>query len=169
MSCFHPLKAWPVGLNSSGKTNYKITSYGVDHCDIYADGRVVPSNVPMQSSLAKSVVKDFIEIPCGNCIGCRIAYSKQWADRCMLESQYHDENYFLTLTYDDDHVPRSGYYDEETGEWFDTFTLRKKDLQKFHKDLRKKLYGSDKGEFRFFACGEYGDQTFRPHYHEDQN
>lgn len=78
----------------------------------------------------------------------------------MLEAKYHEYNYFVTLTYDDMHVPHSSYIDERTGEICESLTLVKSDLQKFFKRLRK-----HKGELRYYACGEYGGHTMRPHYH----
>ncbi len=48
---------------------------------------------------------DFIKLPCGQCIGCRLDRSRQWAMRCLHEAQLHDDNCFVTLTYDDDHLP----------------------------------------------------------------
>lgn len=161
MSCFHPLKAWPIGKTPAGKTEYKITEFGVDHLD-YVDGTFWPSSVPHRSSLSSRVVDEYIEIPCGKCIGCRLAYSRAWADRCLLELKDHESAYFVTLTYDDDSVPRSLYADPNTGEAFEAFTLRKRDLQLFHKRLRKAI----DYPIRFFACGEYGDSTLRPHYHD---
>lgn len=80
----------------------------------------------------------------------------------MMELQYHDSAYFVTLTYDDDHVPRSEYVDETSGEVCESLTLRKRDFQLFMKRLRR-AFPNDK--IRFFACGEYGSDTFRPHYH----
>lgn len=88
-----------------------------------------------------------LKVPCGQCIGCRLERSRQWAVRCVHEGQMHDENCFITLTYSDDHLPH--------GE-----TLVKSDFQKFMKRLRKKI-----GAVRFFHCGEYGETTLRPHYH----
>lgn len=101
-------------------------------------------------------------LPCGQCLGCRLDYSRQWANRCMLELQYHESSYFVTLTYDDFHVPRSWYTDPSTGEAFQSLTLQKRDFQLFMKRLRKRF--SDQ-HIRFFMCGEYGGQTMRPHYH----
>lgn len=74
--------------------------------------------------------------------------------RCVHESKLHEKNCYLTLTYDNDHVP----YSHVTGEQ----TLVKKHLQDFMKRLRYYL-GDTK--VRFFACGEYGENTHRPHYH----
>lgn len=86
-------------------------------------------------------------VPCGSCIGCRIDRSREWAIRCVHEAQLHPTSCFITLTYDDEHLPPGK-------------TLVKEDLQKFLKRLRKNV-----GQFRYFACGEYGDTTHRPHYH----
>lgn len=85
-----------------------------------------------------------LNVPCGQCIGCRLEKSRQWAIRCMHEASQHLDNAFVTLTYSEDNVPRG---------------LDRTHIQKFHKRLRKK------NKFRFFYCGEYGDQTERPHFH----
>ena len=85
----------------------------------------------------------------------------------MIELQFHDSSYFVTLTYDDLHLPLSSYCLEETGEIGTSATLVKRDLQLFMKRLRKAhcaKYGDD-AQLRFFAAGEYGSRTHRPHYH----
>ena len=140
MSCFHPLKGYIVGVNPvTGKDKIWIRPYDEEHD--------LPS----------------VDIPCGRCIGCRLEYSRQWANRLLCELQYHDSAYFVTLTYDNDYLPREPVYDRFTGEYlYDSYTLRKKHLQTFMKHLRRH-FESDK--IRFFACGEYGSQTVRPHYH----
>lgn len=89
-----------------------------------------------------------IEIPCGQCIGCRLERSRQWAIRCVHEAQMHEHNVFLTLTYNPEHLPKGG-------------TLVKRDFQLFIKRLRKH-YGKN---IRYFHCGEYGENLGRPHYH----
>ncbi len=88
-----------------------------------------------------------LELACGQCQGCRLERSRQWALRCVHESQMHDRNCFLTLTYRAEELPADG-------------SLHVEDWQKFAKRLRKKC-----GRFRFFHCGEYGDENLRPHYH----
>lgn len=88
-----------------------------------------------------------IHISCGQCIGCRLERSRQWALRCYHEAQLHEENCFVTLTYNDENLPAHG-------------SLNKPDLQAFWKRLRH-----HKGSFRYYACGEYGDTTQRAHYH----
>lgn len=88
-----------------------------------------------------------IEVACGQCYGCRLERSRQWAVRCMHEATLHERNCFLTLTYDKTHLPKNG-------------SLRTRDWQLFAKRMRKA-----RGAFRFFHCGEYGDNNYRPHYH----
>lgn len=161
MSCYHPLKGWPVGTTVNGKVSYKITGYEVDHIElINGSWQTAPTNI--RSQIATRVVRDFVEIPCGQCIGCRMDYSRQWANRLMLELEYHDSAYFVTLTYDDEHIPTSLYSDPETGEAYPSRTLKKRDCQLFMKRLRK-LFPDDK--IRYFLAGEYGPKTLRPHYH----
>ena len=88
-------------------------------------------------------------VPCGRCIGCRLDRSKQWAVRCVHENMMHDESCFLTLTYDDKHLPP----DE---------SVSRVVHQRFMKRLRKEV--SPK-KLRFYMCGEYGEKLARPHYH----
>lgn len=141
MSCYYPLKGYDFGVNSmTGKKIIKVLPYGSD---------------PLPG-------KEVIPIPCGRCIGCRLDYSKEWANRCLLEMQYHERNCFVTLTYDDFHVPHSRFVSPDDGCLVDVLSLRSRDFQLFIKRLRKHF--SDLG-IRFFGCGEYGDDTLRPHYH----
>ncbi len=88
-----------------------------------------------------------VTVSCGRCISCRLARSRDWALRCVHEAQLHERNCFVTLTYDNEHLPKDLSVDVE--HW-----------QKFAKRLRKRC-----GRFRFLHCGEYGERTFRPHYH----
>lgn len=90
-----------------------------------------------------------INLPCGQCIGCKLAYSARWAARCYHESKLHDENMFITLTFDNNHLPK----------WGD---LSKRDCQLFIKKLRKHVHPK---KIRVAYCGEYGEKTGRPHYH----
>lgn len=84
---------------------------------------------------------------CGQCMECRLAYSREWAIRISHEARMHDTSCFLTLTYDDVNLPRHGQ-------------LVKRDLQLFFKRLRKVT-----GPFRYVASGEYGELNRRPHFH----
>lgn len=88
-----------------------------------------------------------VTVACGQCIGCRLERSRQWAIRLMHEKQFHTHASFLTLTYDDKHLPAYG-------------SLCKRDFQLFLKRMRKRY-----GALRYFHCGEYGETSKRPHYH----
>lgn len=87
-------------------------------------------------------------LPCGRCRGCRLEQSRQWAIRCVHEASLHKDNCFITLTYNDEHLPKDG-------------SLDKRNFILFMKKLRKK-FGAN---IRFFQCGEYGDKLSRPHHH----
>lgn len=97
-------------------------------------------------------------IPCGQCIGCRLEYSRQWAVRAYHESTLHEESCFLRLSYRNEDLPTVTSI--STGRQIGT--LSKRDFQLFMKRLRRKI---EPKEVRFFACGEYGDRFSRPHYH----
>lgn len=97
-------------------------------------------------------------VPCGICIQCRLERRELWVTRLLHESLKWDSAIFLTLTYDDDHVP---YLNDNDNSDLNQ-TLRKKDLQNFFKRLRKNSSGR---KIKYFACGDYGGDTGRPHYH----
>lgn len=126
--------------------------------------------IEMKKQLEKTVAnhgKKLLIIPCGQCIDCKLQKSREWATRCMLESKEHNNNYFLTLTYDDEHLPRKQLAKIETGELTNEYvpTLKPKDLQDFWKRLREHYSRKYNITLRYFACGEYGDKHERPHYH----
>ena len=163
MACFHPLKGFVTDIKDDGKRVLKVVPYIIDHIEL-RNGVYYPVSVPNVSAYADAVVRDFIVLPCGRCAGCRMAYSKQWTARCMAELQYHNSAAFLTLTYNNDHLPLSYYGDEKNGEAIKSTSLSKRDLQLFIKRLRRHFPDQ---QLRYFACGEYGsaEKTFRPHYH----
>lgn len=124
MACYSPIKAYrPLSLKDGGRLVFNPAK---------ARNRDNP-----------------ISLPCNNCIGCRIARSQEWATRLMHESQMHEKNCFITLTFNDEHLPEN-------------YSVSKRDTQLFMKRLRKHLEPS---KVRFFAVGEYGDLNLRPHYH----
>ena len=159
--CKHPLKAFQIGWNEeTGKPKYKIVSYKTDHLEQVRNSIDVCEGA-FVSPYAKKVYREWIEIPCGKCIDCRLQYSRMWADRCVYESLYHDEetNWFITLTYDEEHIV------DVNSEIF-AGTLVKEHFQKFMKRLREDQDRyENNNRIRFFGCGEYGSKTFRPHYH----
>lgn len=109
---------------------------------------VFSSSIAKLRSLGSTLPSDALILPCGQCIGCRLERSRQWAVRCVHEASLYDDNCFVTLTYSPEALPVDG-------------SLRKEDFQKFMKRLRFK-YG--KG-VRYYHCGEYGESFRRPHYH----
>jgi hypothetical protein len=126
MACFHPITLY----RSRGGRNLETGKW----------------------SLMTDSVKGYrdlpVQVPCGQCVGCRLARSREWAVRCIHEAQMHNDNCFLTLTFDDEHLDKN-------------VSLNKHDYVNFMKRLRKHL------DFpvRFFHCGEYGSLNFRPHHH----
>ena len=94
-----------------------------------------------------------VTIPCNKCHHCKMNYARDWSTRAQLEMQFHKQSSFLTLTYDDDHLP-------------DSASLEKRDYQLFMKRYRKHLATYEQGKkIRYLACGEYGERLGRPHYH----
>ncbi len=134
MVCYHPLiasRSKSAVYTKSRKPCIFIFGSAETHPDLY--------------ELSKSA-DDLLVLPCGQCIGCRLERSRQWAIRISQEASLYDKNCFITLTYTDQYCPNS---------------LDLRHFQLFMKRLRKK-YGNG---IRFFHCGEYGDLNGRPHYH----
>lgn len=140
MTCYFPIKAYqPYQANADGKKP------------------IVFTLSPAQASAYVNVL-----LPCAKCIGCKLEYARQWAIRGVHESSLHEFNSFITLTYDDEHLPKD-------------CSVSKRDFQLFMKKLRKKfssgvsIPNSDnffvQNKIRFIGCGEYGDHNDRPHYH----
>ena len=126
MTCYHPIPAWRL----SGERDPTTGKWPITF-DATKGNPLLP-----------------VSIPCGKCVGCLMARSRQWAVRCVLEASLWTKNCFITLTYAPEHLPENGSLVKEH------FTL-------FMKRLRKK-YGEG---IRFFQCGEYGSKGDRPHYH----
>lgn len=125
MACYHPLKAY-----RSRETNPETGKRGIvfHPRDGFTDM--------------------LIELPCGQCIGCRLERSRQWAVRCMHEASLYDQNCFLTLTFSEEHLQNER-------------SLKKADFQKFMKRLRRRT----ESKVRYYHCGEYGEKLKRPHHH----
>lgn len=127
MSCISPIAAWRLAERSATGKNIIVFK-------------------------PRGTVLSTLALPCGKCVNCRLEFSRGWAVRCLHESKMHSANMFITLTYNNDSLPKNS-------------SLEPLELQKFLKRLY--IYFSRKFgcKMRYYACGEYGDQTKRPHYH----
>ena len=85
-------------------------------------------------------------VPCGKCLGCREKQARDWSFRLIHEAQMHDSAFFVTLTYD--RLPLHG-------------SLEPEEFQKWMKRVRRR----HAGRVSYYGCGEYGDESQRPHYH----
>lgn len=106
-------------------------------------------------------------VPCGRCYPCKMRRVSAWSFRLMKEAERSRSAFFLTLTYDNDHVPVSP-------NGFLTLDIPKKDVsgkyisshvQLFLKRLRYYNEDNNKWPLKYYMCGEYGSESMRPHYH----
>lgn len=98
---------------------------------------------------ANPYVKGGHAFGCGQCMPCRLNRRRVWTHRILLEAKDHQHCTFVTLTYDDEHLPGLQ-------------SLEPRHLQLFLKSLR---FAIEPDKIRYYAVGEYGDQSERPHYH----
>lgn len=136
MPCTSPLHAYAPAPAPEGGSKSKL----------FADGPARSRKLVFSASKSYQGARA-ITVPCGQCLGCLLDRSREWAVRAVHEASQHEHNYFVTLTYDDEHLPADR-----------SVSLR--ELQLFKKRLR-----NNEGAFRYLSCGEYGDTTLRPHYH----
>lgn len=132
MYCHHPLELHAApGLTEAGKR-----AYTFDLRDSLDPDRRIDTL--------------HIQVPCGQCIACRVRKAQEWSARLWLEWKSTDSpSCFLTLTYDDDHLPSDR-------------SLHVEDYQLFLKRLRRAL---EPVKIRYYCAGEYGSQLERPHFH----
>jgi len=113
-----------------------------------------------------------LRVRCGHCINCKIHRASEWCLRLEMEGKYWDDMCFVTLTYNDDNLPKHiidghlFYEDAEINEhpelsYIYEPTLASDHLRNFFKRLRKSL----QSKIRYYAVGEYGTRFGRPHYH----
>lgn len=169
MACTNPNKVFYIGNNlETGKKKIAFASRKANYVVVNDDGyQQYYDDVPDSPIISSGqVFSNFDLVPCGQCIGCRIDYSRQWATRLMLEMKKFDNDkcWFITFTYDDDYLPKPrDIIDPLSGEIKKSkfHSVSKREHQLLMKRIRN-WYGRD---LRFFMCGEYGDISFRPHYH----
>lgn len=106
------------------------------------------TNTPKMTCTKPIDINGDLTFPCGKCMSCRVQRTQEWAIRLMDEAYAWESSVFVTLTYSEEKLPEQGL-------------VSKRDLQLFLKRLRK----SYPTPLKYYAVGEYGDQTFRPHYH----
>ncbi|QCS36655.1 replication initiator protein [Capybara microvirus Cap3_SP_578] len=147
MSCSNPLEAFLISTADGEKhIRFSLSQKNVSYDDFDKKSLITYDDLHFSSP-----VVDFkrMFLPCGKCSACKLDRSIQWSVRMIHESLCHSQNCFLTLTYDDNHLPADRL-------------LCKRDVQLFIKRLRKVLYPLS---IRYFLCGEYGTKFHRPHYH----
>lgn len=149
MPCYKPLRAWYTGSKNpvTGKRGLSF-SKPVDSAFIFMP----------------------VSIPCGQCSGCRLERSRQWAMRCLHESRLHSSNCFVTLTFDEQNLPLNGSLDARHIQLF-MKSLRERlsrgvtSLERVPKQAQAAPAARESYKVRFYACGEYGESGNRPHYH----
>ena len=151
MSCNHPLHAFVTGSKTDlGKPDYFVQSGEGDIVEVSKAEKAGHHVVPgphVRGYDGKAYLVEYVPIPCGHCIGCRMDRAKDWRVRVALEKRYSEFRFswFITLTYDDEHCPKN---------------LVKKDIQDFIRSFRRNI-----GPCRYFGSGEYGEIGLRPHFH----
>ncbi|UIB81351.1 replication initiator protein [Flyfo microvirus Tbat1_59] len=96
------------------------------------------------------------EVPCGKCLECKKGRVDAWALRLQTQLLHSDSAQFITLTYDDNNLPYSNN---------GNMSLYYVDTQRFLKRLRKRNDSKTANKIKYYLVGEYGSQTYRPHYH----
>lgn len=171
MTCLNPTRAWICGYTrckADGVISPRLVFSEKEAMRYY--NRISSSRL----ECCKYLETNCIDVPCGKCAACQIVKRKAMSVRLSHEARMHDDCCFLTLTYDDENVPTTDWnvfkspikqFDRGLGS-LPELTLLPADVQKFMKRLRRHLeyhYGYRK--LRYFAVGEYGTRTHRPHYH----
>lgn len=147
MPCYKPLQA----LSTDGVNGKKVITILGSKKDDFDDSFLnftPPHDHPVSEWCHSQSPTTSLTLPCGQCVGCRLDRSRNWALRSIHEASLYEDNCFITLTYRPEDVPPNG-------------SLVKQDFTNFIKRLRFQ-YGSG---IRFYMCGEYGENFSRPHYH----
>ena len=180
MACFHPNIA-QYRTNAITKKNGDLGTYVhiiyASSKDFKGYGYYLRAHKKIQER-DKDLMKQqnqewgYMLIPCGKCLGCAATYRREWALRIDLECRKYAHNYFLTLTYDDEHIkipksmknPSTGEIYYNKGTWIGT--LVKEDVTQFLDSLRHHFIRDfNHTGMKFYYCGEYGEKGQRPHYH----
>lgn len=150
MPCFHPLQEYfPINKATGELGRAKFCHIG---------------SARDNAAWAESKGFPFYLVPCGQCAGCRSDYAREWTDRLVLENAAAKEgnSWFVTLTYNDESLPRAYTVDRETGVEGVLGVIRQSDISVWIKRIRDRL---DVKGGRFYAVSEYGSISRRPHFH----
>lgn len=162
MQCISPLIRAETNyqyINKKGGISYKTVflprstwDYWQKHPDI------------MEHEIERREFRKVEPVGCGQCTPCKLNYSRDRATLIMMEKIYHENtaSWFITLTYDDEHIPFHGYRDKKTGKEYYGASLYLRDTQKFFKKLR---FHHPDWNIKYVLAAEYGSKTMRPHYH----
>lgn len=124
-------------------------------CYSFRDGWKAHSTNPStgKRSIVSQLKKGYhdlpVTMPCGQCIGCRLAHARGWTIRCLHERQMHQTGSFITLTYAPEFLPELGHLDYLAAPGF---------VKRLREHLSPQL-------IRTYGCAEYGEKLSRPHYH----
>jgi len=115
-----------------------------------------------------------LQLPCGTCLGCRTSHATAWARRAQHEAACWQHNAFLTLIYNEEHLPTNGALKPEHLQGFikrlrahhsRIHTPPGKRIRKKYRGLANHLLSDPLGGLRYIGSGEYGETYSRPHYH----
>ena len=169
MSCLNPNLSYDKGVYYAPSERYKFLGNLKNYCKKHgkSGGELLRNH-------------SYVLLPCKHCLACQRAKAMDWATRAAQEILYHPKNtsWFITLTYDEESLPRWYKDDSEEGGHMERGPgdgmpcLWHKDIQDYHKRLRNnqnyaaKKRGEKPERIRYLQCGEYGTKKGRPHYHE---
>lgn len=154
--CFNPKILVLYKDTDTGKYKKKLFNYNGEHQEelenLLLNGEINHIFTDRPDLKIRDDYEKLYIIPCGKCYNCRKRQRQEWRNRIELENNNQQKignnAYFITLTYDDEHLPKD-------------LKLHKEDFQNFMKKYRQ----NTKEDIKYYACGEYGDRFQRPHYH----
>lgn len=130
----------------------------------FKDGRYAFKNgKSVRTSDTLRSMRDFIEVPCGKCTECLNRRYSDLMQRVYVES-LTSYVYMVTLTYNDDHIPRMSFSSTQDIEKYSIYFADFKHLQDMFKRIRDEYIFSTR-DFRYLAVTEYGTEKMRPHFH----
>lgn len=164
--CLSPIKRLnpqfiDIGVRTANSKDYNTSSYaalrilGADPHSIYRLQNLIDDG----ATQIKNVSQQFMYVPCGHCAECVQRKQNEVVQRAYFQS-LGKLNFFLTLTYDDAHLPKY------TDPWGRVFTYAShNDFRYLVRLLRKNYFVPNGITFKYFVCSERGKKRHRPHFH----